>query len=132
MNAVLKESLHRALLDDKRFGATEAHLEAHEVPQWIGETGDQDIAAELGDAISDLEDAAREKFCALLVQLCQHGERMPMQQAMDLLAGIRAVLTDRCVRQAQRYVDAVNDPNFCRICTPKGRGSCRCDIASNE
>lgn len=24
------------------------------------------------------------------------------------------------------------DPNYCRICTPKGYGCCRCEIACNE
>lgn len=24
------------------------------------------------------------------------------------------------------------DPNYCEVCTPKGRSSCECDIACNE
>lgn len=24
------------------------------------------------------------------------------------------------------------DPNYCRVCTPKGLGYCQCEIASNE
>jgi len=138
MNAVTKfQSLRQSVLDDVRYGAPEAHIEAHEVPQWIDEAGDQDIAAELGDAISDLEDKPREKFCALLVSLCQHGERLSMQQGMELLAGMRAALTDRCVRQAQAYVDRemgdYDGAPYCSWCNARTSAGCDCGpIASNE
>jgi hypothetical protein len=139
MNAVIKhhQSLRQTVLDDARWGTGEAHLEPHEVPQWIEEAGDQDIAAELGDAISDLEDKPREKFCALLEQLCREGERMPMQQGIDLLAGLRAVLTDHAIREAQKFVDkeiGEYDPTpWCSGCGSRTKAGCDCGpIASNE
>jgi len=107
MVAVLKDwnSLHSTVLEDARLANGNAHLEAPEVPKWIAEGARLDIAGELCEALSDLEDKPREKFNALLADLCQHGEDIPQRKAMEMLDMLRSTLTDHCVAQAQDFVE---------------------------
>lgn len=52
------------------------------------------------------------------------GPQQPMSRYPDLVEGPSP-------HDGTRTAGAV-DPNYCRICTPKGYGCCRCDIACNE
>lgn len=106
MNARLKwHSLRQTVLDDAELAHGQAHLESPEVPQWIEETGDQDIAATLGEALSNVDDKPRNELNALLVLLCQKGDDIAQRKAVDLLDSLRKILTDHCVAEAQRWVD---------------------------
>lgn len=98
-------SIRQQVLDDANYGTGEAHLESHEVPQWIAEAGDHDIAATLSEALTEVEDKDNAKLCALLDVLCERGEDMAMSKADDLLEMLRGALTAYCIKQAQKMVD---------------------------
>lgn len=98
-------SLRYTVLEDARLGTGEAHLESPEVPRWITEAGDHDIAGALCEALSGIEGKDRGKLCALLDLLCEKGDEIAQRKSIDLLDIIRVVLTDYCVKQAQKMVD---------------------------
>lgn len=52
------------------------------------------------------------------------GPQQPMSRYPDLVEGPSP-------NDGARTAGAV-DPNYCRVCTPKGYGCCRCEIACNE
>ena len=104
MSAVPKwRSIREQVLEDARWGTGEAHLEPHEVPRWIAETGDHDTVGALAEALSDIEDNG--KLCALLDLLCEKGEDLANSKMVDLLEMLRTALTEYCVKQAQKMVD---------------------------
>jgi hypothetical protein len=107
MAAVLKgKSIRQQVFDDARYGTGEAHLEPHEVPQWLEEAGDHNIVHGLAEALSDLDDEKENaKLCALLHLLCEKGEDIAASKAVDLIEMLRKSLTSYCVKQAQRMVD---------------------------
>jgi hypothetical protein len=107
MSAVLKgKSIRQQVFDDARYGTGEAHLEPHEVPQWLEEAGDHNIVHGLAEALSDIDDEkGNAKLCALLHVLCEKGEDIAQSKAVDLLEMLRTSLTSYCIRQAQRMVD---------------------------
>lgn len=106
MNARLKwHSLRQTVLDDAELANGMAHLESPEVPQWIEEADDQDIAATLGEALSNVEDKARDELNALLILLCQKGDEIAWRKAGQLQECLLKILTDHCVAEAQRWVD---------------------------
>jgi len=106
MSAVPKwRSIRQQVLDDARYGTGEAHLESHEVPQWIAEAGDHDIVGNLCEALSEVEGKDNAKLCALLDSLCEKGEDLSLSKVDDLLEMLRAALTAYCVKQAQKLVD---------------------------
>lgn len=98
-------TLRHTVLEDARLGTGEAHLESPEVPRWIAETDDHDIAGTLCEALSDVEGKERGKLCALLDLLCEGGDEIAQRKAIDLLDMLRVILTDHCVREAQKMVD---------------------------
>lgn len=106
MSAIPKfRSLRQTVLDDARYANKQAHLESPEVPQWIAECDDHDIAGALSEALSDIEGKQRDRLCALIAQLCEHGEDIPRRHETELVDLLRSTLTDYCVGQAQRFVD---------------------------
>jgi uncharacterized coiled-coil protein SlyX len=107
MSAVPKwRSIRQQVLDDARWGTGEAHLEPTEVPQWIAEAGDEDVIATLSAALTEVEGKDNAKLCALLDLLCERGEDLALSKVDDLLEMLRTALTNHCIRQAQKMVDA--------------------------
>ena len=99
-------SIRRQVVDDAMFANGQAHLEATEVPQWIEEADEHDIAGEISEALSGLEGKKRERLCALLADLCDKGDDIAHRHVDELLDLLRSTLTDHCIRQAQMLVDA--------------------------
>lgn len=98
-------SLRTRVTDDARLANGQAHLESPEVPQWVAELGDHDLTGALTEALGDCEGKRREKLNALVIELCLHGEDLPVRKAMELLDMMGAILTDHCVGEAQRMYD---------------------------
>lgn len=109
-------NIRQQVLDGARWGTGEAHLEPPEVPQWIVETGDHDIAGTMAEALCTIltdhlgnenERNAKDhvRWCDLMIELCEHGEDLPIRKALELLDLQRSLLTDHCIADAQRMVD---------------------------
>lgn len=98
-------TLHDEVLKDSLLADGFAHLEASEVPMWIGECGDHDIAGEACEALTALEGKPRDHVNALLIEVCSFGEAMPAARIVQLATVLQAMLTQHCVAQAQRYVE---------------------------
>lgn len=107
MSAVPRwKSIRQQVFDDAQDNNGEAHLESHEVPQWLAEAGDHNIVHGLAEALSEIDDEKDDaKLCALLHQLCEKGEDIAASKAVDLLEMLRKSLTSYCLKQAQRMVD---------------------------
>lgn len=95
-------TLHQSVINDVRAGAPYAHLEPGEVPQWTEES-DEGIVCAMAHAITDIDEG--DKLAELLTALCKQGEKMPLEDAMDLLAMLRTGVTTYCIAQAQKHVD---------------------------
>lgn len=100
-------SIRQQVLDDARYGTGDAHLEPREVPKWITETGDHDIAGEFTEALSDSENKPRERWNLLMSELLElrDSEDMPIRKALELLDLQRSMLTEHCIADAQRFVE---------------------------
>lgn len=107
MSAVPKwRSIRQQVFDDAAECNGQAHLESHEVPQWLHEAGEDNIVHGLAEAISEIDDDKENaKLCALIDVLCEKGEDISQAKAGDLLEMLRKSLTNYCIRQAQRMVD---------------------------
>lgn len=105
MNAVIRRELHHQVIEDASYANGESHLEADEVPQWVAEAG-MSMTHTLAEALSDNDDDKRDaQLCELLTLLCRAGDDIAQRKAVELQDLLRALLTDHCRGQAQRYVD---------------------------
>jgi hypothetical protein len=106
MSAVPRwRSLREQVFDDAEE-CGHAHLEPHEVPQWLAEAGEDNIVHGLAEALSEIDDEKDSATLrALLDVLCEKGEDIAQSKATELLKILRTSLTTYCIRQAQRMVD---------------------------
>lgn len=110
MSAVRKWRSIRQQVFDDAADCGHAHLESHEVPQWIAEANDHDIVGTLSEVLTEVEGKDLGKLCALLDLLCEKGEDIAQSKAVELLEMLRTSLTAYCVKQAQKMVDEELEP----------------------
>lgn len=108
MNALLRpieRTLLQQQLDNVRhYGAPGAHLEAPEVPQWVRELDGVpiDMAFQMAEAFSDLEDKPRDRLNRLL-EKCM-GD-ITADDMIELRDALRSCVLDYSIAQMQRMID---------------------------
>lgn len=110
MNAIPKWSgrLIDIIRDDVRHGAPGAHLEPHEVPQWVQELNEAgqpcDMVNCLVDSMSETDlGEQRDKLNKLLTAAM--AEKPNIYDVLDLVELMQQSMKQYCIRQADKMLE---------------------------